>query len=93
MASLFGIQFGSKFPSTKQYEASIDKGRADYERFINFESSELLKRYEELDGLIHSGDFENKVRELKNARYKDTPQWRQLDQYREIGRASCRERV
>lgn len=88
MASLFGIQFGSKFPSTKQYEASIDKGRADYEKFINFESSELLKRYEELDGLIHSGDFENKVRELKNARYKDTPQWRQLDQYRVLKSAS-----
>ena len=30
----------------------------------------------------------NKVRELKNARYKDTPQWRQLDQYRVLKSAS-----
>jgi beta-glucanase (GH16 family) len=81
MASIFGIQFGSRFVSTKKFEASLLREREDFERFSSFESSELLNRYMELDALIHSGEFEKKVRELKTARYKDTEQWRQLDQY------------
>jgi hypothetical protein len=81
MASIFGIQFGSRFVSTKKFEASLINERNDFERFRSFEGSELLKRYQELDALIHSGEFEKKVRELKTARYKNTEQWRQLDQY------------
>jgi beta-glucanase (GH16 family) len=88
MASIFGIQFGSRFVSTKKFEASLLREREDFERFSSFESSELLKRYMELDALIHSGEFEKKVRELKTARYKDTEQWRQLDQYNVMKRSS-----
>lgn len=88
MATIFGIQIGSKFPSTKKYEAWLDKTQADYERFTAFENSELLRRYRELDALIHSGEFEKKVRELKALRYKDTPQWHQLNQYKALRSSS-----
>lgn len=88
MATIFGIQFGSKFVSTKKYEAILNKERNDFERFTNFEKSELLNRYNALDTMIHSGEFEKKVRDLKNARYKDTEQWRQLDQYRTMAGAT-----
>ncbi len=88
MATIFGIQIGSKFPSTKKYEAWLDKTQADYERFTAFENSELLRRYRELDALIHSGEFEKKVRELKTLRYKDTPQWHQLNQYKALRSSS-----
>jgi hypothetical protein len=81
MASIFGIQFGSRFVSTKKFEASLINERDDFKRYNSFEDSELLKRFVELDALIHSGEFEKKVRELKTARYKNTEQWRQLDQY------------
>lgn len=88
MATIFGIQIGSKFPSTKKYESWLDKTHADYERFTAFENSELLRRYRELDALIHSGEFEKKVRELKNIRYKDTPQCHQLSQYKALRSSS-----
>lgn len=81
MATIFGIQFGSKFTSTKKYETAINKEIEDFEKFNKFEQSQLLSRYLELDELVHSGDFEKKVRELKTAKFKDTAQFRQLDQY------------
>jgi hypothetical protein len=81
MASIFGFQIGSRFVSTKKYEASLTKEKNDFERFTKFEDSELLRRYNELDTLIHSGEFEKKVHHLKNDKYKDTEQWRQLDQF------------
>lgn len=88
MANLFGIQFGSRFISTKKYEAASDKEKEDFERFNKFEQSQILARYNELDQLIHSGDFEKKVKELKTARFKDTAQFRQLEQYNALRNAS-----
>lgn len=88
MANIFGIQFGSRFISTKKYEAAINKETEDFERFNKFEQSQLLARYNELDQLIHSGDFEKKIKELKTARFKDTSQFRQLEQYKSMRNAS-----
>ncbi len=81
MATIFGIQFGSRFTSTKKYEAAMNKEMEEFERFNKFEQSQLLKRFQELDMLIHSGEFEKKVHSLKYARFKDTEQFRQLEQY------------
>jgi hypothetical protein len=81
MATIFGIQFGSRFTSTSKFEATKNKEHEDFERFNKFEHSQLLSRYMELDELTHSGEFEKKVKELKTARFKDTEQFRQLDQY------------
>ncbi len=88
MATIFGIQFGSRFISTRKFEAALNKERDDFERFNKFEQSQLLSRYLELDELVHSGEFEKKVRELKTARFKDTEQFRQLDQYNTMRSAS-----
>ena len=87
MARFFGIQFGSRFVSTKKYESFLNREKNDFERFVAFESSELLKRYNYLDSLVHSGEFKKKVHELKHGKYKDTPQWRQLDQFNAIASA------
>lgn len=81
MATIFGFQFGSRFTSTSKYEVIMNKEREDFKRFNKFEESQLLKRYMELDELVHSGEFEKKVRELKTARFKDSEQYRQLNQY------------
>lgn len=83
MTSIFGIHFGSKsrFTPTNKYEAAINKEIEDFERFKKFEGSELILRYLELNNLIHSGDFEKKIKDLKFSKYKDTEQFRQLNQY------------
>jgi hypothetical protein len=81
MATLFGIQFGSRFTSTSKYEAAVNQEREDFERFNKFSQSQLLHRFQELDVLVHSGDFEKKVHELKTTRFKDTDQFHQLGQF------------
>jgi len=88
MANILGFQFGSRFISTKKFETSLINEREDFERFNNFKNSELLKRYLELDTLVHSGDFEKKVKELKYEKYKDTDQFRQLSQYKAMKASS-----
>ena len=49
MANILNILFGHKFPSTQKYEEGLIKEKRDYERFVEFEKSPLLLRYNELD--------------------------------------------
>ncbi|TCO06958.1 glycoside hydrolase family 16 protein [Natronoflexus pectinivorans] len=84
MAIIFGIQFGSKFGSTKKYESKLIKEKNDFERFNELDQSETLRRYNELDQLIHSGDFEKKVQFLKSAKFKNSEEYRQLEQYKSM---------
>ncbi len=84
MALLAGIFFGSKFPNTAKYEASQISLIEDRKRFEEFGDSPLYKRYLELDKLVHTGEFVKRVKDLKNKRFKDTPQYRQLEQYESL---------
>ncbi len=81
MALIFGLFGGSKFPNTQKYESSQMALKEDLVRFNEFEDSPLFKRYLELDNLVHTGEFEKRVNELKRKRFKDTEQYRQLKQY------------
>lgn len=88
MANFLNVLFGSKYPSTQKYEEYLIKLKNDYERYIEFKESSLLIRYNELDKEIHTGSFEKKVEELKNLKFKNSPQWRQLDQYNTLKSSS-----
>lgn len=88
MANILSVLFGYKFPSTQKYEESLIKVKRDYERFVEFEKSPLLLRFNELDKEIHTGEFEKKVEELKNLRFKNSQQWKQLDQYNTLKSSS-----
>lgn len=88
MANFLSSLFGSKFPSTHKYEEYLIKLKSDYERFIEFETSPLLARYNELDTEIHTGSFEKRVEELKKLKFKNSTQWRQLDQYNTLKSSS-----
>ncbi|MCU4157690.1 family 16 glycosylhydrolase [Carboxylicivirga sp. A043] len=73
--------FSSKYPKTAKYEASIKQLHADFDRFNAYIESDELKRIKELELLINSTEFKKKVDKLKNERFKDTAEHRQLDKY------------
>jgi hypothetical protein len=87
MAGIFGSMFGSKFPDTGKYEASQIQLREDFKKFQEIGESVLWKRYLELDHEIHSGDFEKRVDELKNKKFKDTLQYKQLKRFKELDKS------
>lgn len=71
----------SKYPKTAKYEAEQKKIKADFERFNQYSTSDELSRIKELEILINSTDFKKKVDKLKNEKFKDTAEYRQLQKY------------
>ncbi|WP_066627484.1 glycoside hydrolase family 16 protein [Labilibacter marinus] len=88
MANIFSSLFGSKFPSTEKYENKNKHLREDLARFHELENSETISRYTELDTLVNSGEFKQKVDKLKKERFKDTEAFQQLRKYKEAKRSS-----
>ena len=87
MPGLFGKLFGSKFPDTKKYESMINNLKSDYKRYQDYEKSNFHQRYLELDKLIHSGDFEKKVKKLKTEKFKDTEQYRKYQNFKALSKS------
>ncbi|NPA38160.1 MAG: glycoside hydrolase family 16 protein [Chlorobi bacterium] len=87
MPGLFGTLLGSKFPDTQKYELKIKNLKSDYKRYQDYENSSFYKRYLELDKLIHSGDFEKKVKKLKNEKFKDTDQYRKYKNFKTLSKS------
>ncbi|WP_430815890.1 glycoside hydrolase family 16 protein [Carboxylicivirga sp. RSCT41] len=71
----------NKYPKTAKYEADIKQLHSDFERFNSYKESDELKRIKELEILINSSDFKKKVDKLKNEKFKDTAEYRQLNKY------------
>lgn len=84
MAGILGKLFGNKFPNTQKFEAEKNQLKADYARFQEIGESSLYKRYQELDALVHSGDFEKRVEDLKHKKFKDTKEYQQLQRYKQL---------
>lgn len=84
MAGIFDFLFGGKYPSTSKYEKETDKRNSDYKKFIEFADSVIFKRYKELDELVHTGEFEKRVKILKTEKFKDTEAFRKLTDYKSL---------
>jgi hypothetical protein len=85
MASILDMFFGNKFPNTEKFENENNHLREDLIRYQKLEKAEDIIRYYELDTLVHSGEFKQKVAKLKKERFKDTDafqQYRKLKQYK-----------
>lgn len=87
MAGIFKSIFGSKFPETRKYEAAQIQLNEDFNKFQEIGESALLKRYLELDHEVHSGNFEKRVSELKNKKFKDTQQYKQLKKFKALDKS------
>ncbi len=88
MANIFSSLFGSKFPSTEKYENENKHLREDLEKYHQLENADRVKRYFELDTLVHSGDFEKQVIKLKKERFKDTEAFQKYKKYKAYKRSS-----
>ncbi|MFW6275952.1 MAG: glycoside hydrolase family 16 protein [bacterium] len=84
MAGLFGKLFSKKFPDTGKYEAEQIQLHEDYRRFNEIRESSLFHRFLELDREIHSGDFEKRVNELKNKKFKDTEEYKKQQRFKTL---------
>jgi len=71
----------SKFPTTAKYEAARKQLKVDFERYNKYKDSDELARIKELEILINTADFKKKVDKLKNEKFKDTQEYRQLHKY------------
>ncbi len=87
MPGIFGKLFGSKFPDTEKFESKTNNLKSDFKRFREYENSTFYKRYLELDKLIHSGDFEKKVKKLKTEKFKDTDQYRKYRNFKSLSKS------
>ncbi len=87
MSGIFSKIFGSKFPDTAKYESKLNNLRSDYDRFQEYENSNYYKRYLELDKLVHTGEFEKKVKKLKTEKFKHTDQYRKFKNFKALSKS------
>jgi len=82
MASLkFILGIVPQTAKIEQAEAALLK---EYDDFQEFSGSKELKRYEELDKLINSGEFAQKKKEIMSRNFKNTDEYKKEQEY--IGR-------
>lgn len=88
MASILNLFSGSKFPKTEKYENENKHLKDSLAKYKKLEKSKDIIRYYELDTLVHSGDFEQKVIKLKKERFKNTDAFLQFKKFKEHKRSS-----
>jgi hypothetical protein len=62
-------------PSTSKLEQAEKALIGEFEKLNVFSESEVLARYNMLDGLVNSSDFIQKCKEIKSLRYKDSDEY------------------
>ena len=79
MASLSFIL--GMIPSTEKVETADDQLRADYQSFLDFENSDELKNYLELEKEVKSNAFKVRKKKMKKAAYKDSEEFQKETEY------------
>ena len=74
-------------PSTEKVETADDTLRADYKAFKDFENSDELKQYLDLEAEVKSNAFKVRKKRMKKAEYRDSEEFRKETEYRTRGRA------
>ena len=62
-------------PSTSKIEQAERALITEFEKLHVFSESEVLARYNELNGLVNSSDFVQKCKEIKSLRYKNSEEY------------------
>lgn len=71
-------------PGTEKVEAADDQLRADYAAFREFEKSDELKHYLELEKEVNSADFAARKRQMKKSDYRESEEFRKENEYKEL---------
>jgi beta-glucanase (GH16 family) len=68
-------------PGTGKVEAADDKLRADYQAYKDYENSEELRHYQDLEKEVKSSDFALRKKKLKKSEYKDSDEYQKRTEY------------
>ena len=69
------------FPTTAKLEAEEAALIKDYNDFNEYTDSKELKRYEELDKMINTSEFDHKKKSIKAQKFNQTEEYRKLQEY------------
>ena len=68
-------------PATEKVESADNKLRADFAAFKEFEQSDELKKFFELEKEIKSSDFALRKKKIKKKEYPDSPEYHKEIEY------------
>ena len=68
-------------PSTEKVETADDQLRADYKAFKDYENSEELKHFLELEKEVKSNAFKVRKKRMKKAEYKDSEEFKKETEF------------
>jgi beta-glucanase (GH16 family) len=68
-------------PSTEKVETADDHLRADYKAFKDYENSDELKHYLELEKEVKSNAFKVQKKRMKKSEYKDSEEFKKETEY------------
>jgi beta-glucanase (GH16 family) len=69
-------------PSTEKVETADDQLRADYKAFKDYENSDELKNYLELEKEVKSSAFKVRKKKMKKAAYQDSEEFAKETEYK-----------
>lgn len=70
------------FPDTRKLEQKWNKLRSDYKAFKDFEESEDLKHYIELENEIKSPEFNLRIKEIKTRKFNQTEEFSKEQEFK-----------
>lgn len=72
------------FPDTGKLEKKQTGIEEDFKKFNLFAESDELKHFQELEKYIQSDEFVKERERIKNLRFANTEQWKQLDEFTKL---------
>jgi hypothetical protein len=75
--------FGS-IPSTEKIESEEAALIKDHKEFKEYSKSEELQRFEELDKIVNTGEFKQKVKDIKGQKFKDTEEFKKEQELKSL---------
>ena len=79
LAFLFGM-----IPGTEKVESADDQLRADFKAYRDYEKSDELKHFLELEKEVTSTDFAIRKKKIKGENYKSSEEFRKEDRYKQL---------
>ena len=74
-------------PSTSKIEQAEKALITEFEKLNVFSESEVLARYNELNGLVNSSDFVQKRKEIKSLQYKNSEEYSKEKEFLSLQKA------
>jgi len=68
-------------PATEKVETADDQLRADHQAFVDYENSDELKHYLELEKEVKSSNFALRKKKIKKSEYKDSEEYQKETEY------------